>query len=127
MEIADPKKLTPIVLQKIEEAAAMDCTMPEIALYAGVSQSSIYNWMESDPKLKARLEELRATPFLKARRTVMDSLSEAKDAQWYLERKNKKEFAQKGELEGLGDGKVLVLPILMQSIDKIYGKPVTGD
>lgn len=111
MEVNDPKKLTPETLQKIEEAAAMDCTMPEIALFANVSVSSLYNWMESDPKFKERLEELRANPILKARSTIVKGLNQADNAKWYLERKAKKEFAQRQEMTG-ADGKDLPTPII---------------
>ena len=111
MEVTNPVKMTPEVLQKIEEAAMMDCTMPEIALFAGISQSTIYNWMESDPKFKERLEELRANPFLKARTTVIKGLSNPEHAKWYLERKNKKEFAARLEQTG-AEGKDLPVPIL---------------
>lgn len=99
MEVADPKKLTPETLQKIEQAAALDCTMPEIALFANVSVSSLYNWMESDPVFKQRLEELRNSPVLKARTTIVEKLDQADTAKWYLERKKKSEFAQRTETD----------------------------
>lgn len=99
MEITDPKKLTPETRQKIEEAAAMDCTMEEIAFYANISKQTLYNWMESDKKFKERLDELRTNPVLKARRTIVDKLDNAEHAKWYLERKRKTEFSQKIETD----------------------------
>ncbi|HAW52213.1 MAG TPA: hypothetical protein DCX54_07795 [Flavobacteriales bacterium] len=104
-------KLTPERRLKLEEAASLDCSVPEMALWANVSRATVYNWMKQDPELKERLDSLRETPFLKARTTIVDNLDKADTAKWYLERKKKKEFAQRQEHTG-ADGKDLPTPII---------------
>lgn len=110
MKIEDPKRLTPEVLQKIEEAAMMDCTMAEIALFANVSSSSLYNWLESDPSFRERLDKLRQTPILKARGTITKNLHKEDIAKWYLERKKKVEFAQHSTTDLTSGGKPIIIP-----------------
>ena len=44
-EVGRPTKLTDEVRRKIEEAAALDATMEEIAFYAGVHRSTLYEWV----------------------------------------------------------------------------------
>lgn len=105
--------MTPEVRLKIEQAAAMDCTMEEIAFFAGLSKQTLYNWMSSDPEFKERLDALRNEPILKARATITGALGKEDTAKWYLERKAKKEFAQRAELTGK-DGEDLLKPTLTE-------------
>lgn len=93
-------KLTPEVLRKLEEGAALDCTIGEMALWADISRQTLYNWLEHDPDLKERLDKLREKPMLKARNTIIKNLDTVETAKWYAERKSKKEFAQRSELTG---------------------------
>lgn len=74
--------------------------MEEIAFYANISKQSLYNWMESDEKFRERLDELRASPVLKARTTMVEALDKPEHAKWYLERKSKREFAERQEHTG---------------------------
>lgn len=92
-------KLTPTVRLKIEQAAAMDCNYDEIALYAGVSRATFYRWLDENPDLRDQVEQLRNYPMLKARETIVNSLDDSKNAQWYTERKRKDEFATKTQVE----------------------------
>jgi len=111
--VGRPPKLTETTVKKIEEGAALGCTDTEIALKAGISRTTFYEWIKNDPALADRLDELREKPFLKARQTIVDSLDNPKDAQWYMERKKKGEFALRTELTG-AEGEQLgtvVLPI----------------
>ena len=101
----DPVKLTPEVSQKLEQAAAMDATWEECSLFAGISPATLYNWMESIDGLRERLEALRARPLLKARQTIVDALDDPRHAQWYVERKAKKEFGS--NIDVTTDGKAL--------------------
>lgn len=91
-EVENPNKLDEITVKKIEEALSMDCTIKEVCLYAGISKQTFYNWTESFPELKERFDLLRETPVLKARQTVVNSLTNPEHAFKYLERKKKKEF-----------------------------------
>ena len=96
-----PTKLTSEVRKKLEEAAALDCTIEETCLYAGISKPTYYEWTKADPALSDRLDELRQTPVLKARQTVVKKLTENYgNAMDYLARKRKGEFAPRQELTG---------------------------
>lgn len=100
-KVGRPTKLTPEVRKKMEEAAAMDCSIEEICLYAGITKPTYYDWTKADLEFSARLEALRADPVLKARTTIIEAITKnPQTAAWYLERKRKKEFAERKELTG---------------------------
>ena len=83
-------------VKKLEEAFLLDCTIEEACYYAGISKQTYYNWKEKNEELFDHLDILRLSPIFKARRTVIGALeSDIKVAQWYLERKVKKEFSIK--------------------------------
>jgi len=69
-EVGRPTEKTPEVIRKIEEAAAMDCSMEEIAFFANIHRATLYRWIKEDKELKDRIDELKQTPFLKARQTI---------------------------------------------------------
>ena len=105
--MANKSKLTPEMQSKIEEVAALDGSVEEMAYYCDVSRQTIYNWLEEDKKLFDKVERLRERPVLKARQTISKSLDQPQHAQWYLTRKRKKEFAERIEQTGEG-GKDLI-------------------
>lgn len=98
-------------IRKIEEAAALDCSIEEMALYANVHRATIYRWLAEDKEFSDRIETLRATPFLKARRTIEKSLDNPQYAFEYMKRKKKNEFSERLEQTG-ADGKDLPTPII---------------
>lgn len=100
-------KLTPEVVKKLEEAFAMDCTVSEACLYAEISRQTYYDWIKKNKKLADRFDELRETPVLKARATIIKGLDNVGTAQWYIERKRKTEFTSRQEHTG-ADGAPLV-------------------
>lgn len=93
-------KLTPEVVQKLEDVFSLDGTVEEACFYANVSRQTYYNWIDEFPELVERFDTLRQKPYLKARQTIVQSLGKESGAQWYLERKKKKEFAQRTEVTG---------------------------
>lgn len=94
-----PTKKTKEVIQKIEEVAALDGSVEEMAYYAGISAQSIYFWMEKDKAFSDRIAALRQRPILKARQTIVKALDNPGDAQWYVSRKRKQEFSEKIEVD----------------------------
>lgn len=94
-----PIVFTPEVIQKLEQVFAMDGTVKEACLYAGISPSTYYDWVKDLPELSERFEALREKPVLKARETVINSLKTPDGARWYLERKRRKEFGVRPEEE----------------------------
>ena len=119
-----PHKLTDEVRLKLEEAAAIDATIEEMAFYANISKQSIYNWMEADPALKERLDALRQRPMMKARQTIVTSLCTTSGAQWYAERKAKKEFAPRKDFDITpGDKPISILTGLKDEVPNDNSTP----
>lgn len=110
-KVGRPAEKTDEAIRKIEEVAALDGSIEEMAYYAGIHRATLYRWLEDDKDLNDRIQALRERPILKARQTIVKSLDNPVSAQWYLSRKKKKEFAERTELTG-ADGKDLPTPIL---------------
>lgn len=87
------------VLQKLEQTAAMDASVEEMAFYAGISTTAYYEYVKVHPKFLDRINALRNKPVLAARQRVIQGIEESYDnAMKYLERKKKAEFSPKVEV-----------------------------
>lgn len=93
-------KMTPETLAKLEEAFAIDASIPEACMFAGISLDTYYRWIKEFPKLSERFAQLRQKPILKARHVVVSNISagNVETSKWYLERKAKSEFALRSEM-----------------------------
>lgn len=88
-----PSVITPIVIGKLEQAFAIDCTVEEACSYAEVSRDAFYEFLKRNPTYADKIAELRLRPVLKARQTVVTKLGENYgNAMDYLKRKKKLEF-----------------------------------
>jgi hypothetical protein len=108
-------KLTPEIRSKIEEIAALDGTVEEMAYYCGISRQTIYNYLDKespffDAQLAEDVERLRAQPVLKARRTIEGALQDPNHAFKYLERKRRKEFGT--NIDVTTDGQPLQINVI---------------
>lgn len=112
--VGRPSTITPEVIAKLEQVFAMDGTVEEALSYAEIKPNAYYDYLNAHPEFSQRITDLRQRPLLKARQTIIKSLDNPKDAQWYVERKRKKEFAQRTELTGL-DGEPIKI-----AFDKIF-------
>ena len=98
--VGRPTKFTPETLKQFEEAAAIDCSVEEMCFYAGVSQRSYYTYIDNNPEFLQRIEALRNTPVLKARRTVVSGLDNNPNFSFqYLKAKRPNEFAEKIKIQ----------------------------
>ena len=96
--MARPTKKNDQIVKKLEEAAALDCTIEEMCFYAGISKQTYYDYLKADIELSDRIEALRNQPVLAARQTIIKAIkTDRATASWYLERKRKKEFAERKE------------------------------
>ena len=68
-------KLTDETVKKLEEIFLLDGTVEEACYFAGISKQTLYNWFLQNPKMKERMDNMRSDPFLKARRTIVENLS----------------------------------------------------
>lgn len=112
--VGRPTVMTPEILNKLEEVFALGGTDKEACFYAGISHQALYNYQHDHPEFIERKEALKERPILKARQTIVKGLDDADNAKWYLERKAKKEFAQKTETEANVN---ITTPILVKFMD----------
>jgi predicted DNA-binding protein YlxM (UPF0122 family) len=108
--------LTDELRVKIEEVAALDGTVEEMAYYCDVSRQTIYNWFKLEPDLFDKVERLRLRPILLARQTINKEMKKSySNAIDYLKRKKRLEFGDSVDVTTKGDALPLhtinVIPI----------------
>jgi hypothetical protein len=95
-------KFNEVTIKKLEEAFAFDATIEEACFYADITVQTFYNWKKRNPELMERLEALRLSPVIQARKVVVDKLSDSyNNAMDYLKRKRKDEFSERMETESI--------------------------
>jgi predicted DNA-binding protein YlxM (UPF0122 family) len=95
--------LTDELRVKIEEVAALDGTVEEMAYYCDVSRQTIYNWFKLEPDLFDKVERLRLRPILLARQTINKEMKKSySNAIDYLKRKKRLEFGDNIDVTTLG-------------------------
>lgn len=97
--VGRPTVITEEVLRKLEEVFAIGGTDAEACFYANIGTTALYEYQEKHPEFAERKEALKERPILKARQTIVKGLDDDKNAQWYLERKRKKEFSVRTETD----------------------------
>lgn len=102
-----PTVMTPDVILKLEQAFAIDASVEEACSYADIGRNTFYVYLKENPEFQDRINDLRQKPVLKARQTVVQSLSDATSAKWYLEKKKKLEFGPTLELSGELTSKII--------------------
>lgn len=98
-----PRVINESVLDKLEEVFALGGTDEEACLFANIAVDTLYKYQRENPEYIKRKEELKETPILKARRTVIDSLDKPEMAFRFLERKRKKEFGPNVDMTSDGE------------------------
>ena len=110
-----PTKMTSVTISKLEEAFALGCTDLEASLFANISPATLYNHQDKNPGFLERKEQLKMSPILKARRTVVASLDNPDIAMKYLERKKKDEFSTRIDSDLTTKGQLLPVFTLSSS------------
>lgn len=95
--MARPTVMTEQVIDKLRQAFLIGATNDEACGYADISVKTLYNYIEKVPEFLQQIEQWKNEPILKAKTTVVKNLDDTKNAQWYLERKKKDEFAVRQE------------------------------
>lgn len=85
----------------------MDGTDEEACFYADIAEATLYNYQNRHPEFVERKKRLKKRPILEARQAIIKAINDPINARWYLERKCKKEFAERSELTG-AEGKELI-------------------
>ena len=94
-----PTVMTPQVIAKLEEAFAWGCTDREACLWADIAVATLHLYQGKHPEFIERKEDLKETPILLARKTVVNAIKKGDriTSMQYLERKRKDEFSTKTE------------------------------
>ena len=108
-KVGRPTVMTPEVLASVKEAYLMGCSTQEASAFADIGFRTLYDYIDVNPEFSQKVEAWKLSPFLKAKRTIIDSLDDTKNAQWYLERRAK-EFKPKQDMTT--NDKDLPTPIL---------------
>ncbi len=83
-----PTVLTADVLQKLEDAFMNTLTDREACLYAGISESTLYNYQEANPDFIQRKEALKLTPNISAKNELVKGIKgNLMQARWWAEHK----------------------------------------
>lgn len=108
---------TPEVLRLLKYAFGIGCTIREACIYAGIGETTYYEWREADEKLASEIDKLRQDPVLKAKQVLIDSIKDGdvNTVKWFLERKKKDEFSIKQETMITGDEEN---PLAIQTITR---------
>lgn len=96
-KVGKPTKITDEVLKEVRKAFLWGASVTEAAAFADIGARTLYDYLEKNPEYSQQVKAWQLNPLLKAKKTVVESLDDAKNAQWYLERKQKDEFSTKVE------------------------------
>jgi hypothetical protein len=89
-----PTVMTKQTLDKLRTAFKIGCPDEEACIYAMIDPQTLYNYCLKHPDFSSEKEELKQSPVLIARSTVVRALNNSTGDAWeYLKRKRKKEFA----------------------------------
>lgn len=100
-KVGRPSKMTDEVIRKIEEVAALDGSVAEMAYYADVHIDTIYAYMAQNIEFSERIKKLREKPVLAARQRAVKGATESYgNAMDYLKRKKRWEFGDSMEHTG---------------------------
>lgn len=94
-----PTVMTKVVIKELRKAFLIGATNLEAAIYAGITEKTLYNYIEKHPEFLQQIAFWKADPILKAKQKVVNDINkDTKVAQWYLERRDP-EFKPKQETE----------------------------
>jgi hypothetical protein len=94
-----PAKIDDEARRKIEKVAALDGSVEEMAMYAGVHRATLHRYLAENEDFRYRINELRENPVLAARQRAVSGVKESyQNAMDYLKRKRKAEFGDDATL-----------------------------
>ena len=101
-----PSKLTPEILETLREAFTFGCSDREALLYVQdkhdlyIAESTLYDYQNREPEFLEQKRRLKERPTMKARSEVVKGLENNPEFSLkYLERKRRKEFAIRSEVD----------------------------
>lgn len=109
-KVGRPTKINDQTIELLRQAYLVGATNAEACAYAEIGERTLYDYLADNPDFSQRIDEWKLAPILKAKTTVVNKLNDVKNAQWYLERKAKKEYG--ANVDVTTDGKALPTPII---------------
>lgn len=100
-----PIKMTPELVQRLEEAFTYGLTDEEACLSVDISTSIFYEYQGKNPKFKERKEELKKMPNMHAKKVWVKEITGGnyQASKEWLERRSKDEFSLKIETKNETD------------------------
>jgi len=106
-DVGRPTHMTEPVLLKLCQAFAIGATDAEACLYADISPRVLYDYQKKHPEFLHKKRELKETPILRARQTIINNLDD-KDIAWkYMQAKRADEFGIKHQHQFSGQIQVV--------------------
>ena len=99
-----PTKMTKETLDKLREAFLFGASDEEACAFAQISHTTLYTYQNEHEEFLEQKQQWKKDPILKAKMTVVKSLNDVKDAQWYLERKVKEDDYWCNQFSIVSDG-----------------------
>lgn len=97
-KVGKPTKMTPEVLDLLRQAYMWGANNLEASTYANISSRTLYEYLSKNPEFHHKIEEWKSNPLLRAKKKVVEDIEkDVRNAQWYLERKQKDEYSTKVE------------------------------
>ena len=99
--IGRPTVMTDNTVNKLEQAFAMGCGDEEACLFAGITKTTLYKYIETHPDFTDRKEMLKKNPVLKARQVLLNHLTlDDKDIAKYVVDKQDGKAKQSVDVSG---------------------------
>ena len=99
--IGRPTVMTDNTVNKLEQAFAMGCGDEEACLFAGITKTTLYKYIETHPDFTDRKEMLKKNPVLKARQVLLNHLAlDDKDIAKYVVDKHDGKAKQSVDVSG---------------------------
>lgn len=94
-----PCGVTPEKLLKLDEGFLLGLSDSECCLYADISTSAFYRYIDRHPEYRERKERLKKRPTIQAKKNIMDLLDNGDEitSRWYLEKRSE-EFSSKHDI-----------------------------
>ena len=93
--VGRPSTITKLTVHKLEQALKDGFTVERACYLSGISRSTFYAHLQSDPTFSDKIQLAQAWATERAKQVVIKEIDKGnlKAAQWWLERKARQEFS----------------------------------
>jgi len=106
-----PTSLTPETLAKLEEGFIFGYTDREACLYANISISTLYRYIEKNPCFGNRKEDLKRSTTMAAKKNIYHEVGagDVNTSKWQLELKASDEYSKQSKTDVTSGGEKLTV------------------